>query len=281
VQQLLRKLNGLSGKNTATPTADQKEIDGDVVREQQPDSDGGGESIRWSPTAQKRFRFPLPVWVVGGLSIVALTIASVFYVKLQGNHTAVTQKANAAVNNPSPAGTSPVIRNIEPPRLIKPSERPQRATVVDFQNLPGESGSRFTSYSEAGITVKTESGKWLVEKRGSAPYIYFLLPRESHAEAKATILVTAGGLPFSFSSADFYSSVTTIPYILTGKMAGQTVFLQSGIVPNTFGNFASIEVEDKYKAITVDMLEIQLSTFTEYAVGNPVGINNIILLMKG
>ncbi len=221
-------------------------------------------------------------WIRVAVPVVILSIATGGGLYISRSH---AKKEAAATGHPaSNKGTSvPVntpIETIQPPPLLKPSERPMGATTITFQNLAEDNGSVFTRYSEHGFTVRSESGKWLVAKGGQSPYIYFLLPRVPNSEARAKVLLTSANRAFSFSSADFYASITKIPYVLTGKMGGDTVFLQSGIVPNTYGNFATIGVEDRYKNITMDRLEIELSTYTEYALGNPVGVSNIVLLVK-
>src|SRR5208283_896052 len=63
-----------------------------------------------------------------------------------------------------------------------------------------------------------------------------------------------------FSSIDLYSSITTIPYTLKGFLDNNPVFTVSGIVPNTFGNFAT--VLNPYSAVQIDALEVTLTDST-------------------
>jgi len=88
--------------------------------------------------------------------------------------------------------------------------------------------------------VSPTSGRWEFFGYGNpAPSVIFL---RSSAEPTITaeIDVTAGGSAFSFSAVDLYSSVTPIPYTITGFMHSKPVFAVSGTVPNTYGNFATV-----------------------------------------
>ena len=70
------------------------------------------------------------------------------------------------------------------------------------------------------------------------PFIYFV--GQPNQMIMGMIAVSDSGTPFTFSSIDLYSSVTTIPYTFTGCLANNQVFTVSGTVPNTYGNFATV-----------------------------------------
>jgi hypothetical protein len=153
---------------------------------------------------------------------------------------------------------------------------PAPAATIGFDHLL--TPSSFTTYTEAGFTVSATSSNW----EGSstygkpAPYIRFFGAVGSPA-IDAQIVITAGGSPFSFAAVDLYSSITTIPYVFTGFLNAQPVFTDSGVVPNTFGNFATVTSNPTR---IVDTLVI---TLTNPATGvvccgpNPMGLDNIVV----
>ena len=151
------------------------------------------------------------------------------------------------------------------------------ATTIDFNGLPGNQGWPFTSYTEAGFTVAPLSGSWLVgENYGHPPpFIFFKHPAAEGATTTASVAITSGGATFRFDSLDIYSSVTPVPYVFTGLLDAQTVFTISGTVPLPYGNFTT--VPNPYRADLIDTLQVTLSTFTQYPVGNAVGVDNVVV----
>ena len=155
------------------------------------------------------------------------------------------------------------------------------AATIDFNGLSGNQNcgngfsgcAPFTSYTQSGFTVAPLSGSWLVgDSFGHPPpFIVFTNPPST----TASIAVTDAGAPFSFSSVDLYSSVTTIPYTFTGLLNGNTVFTTSGTVPNTFGNFAS--VLNPHGTDAIDTLQVTLSNPPFACCSNPVGLDNIVV----
>jgi len=89
----------------------------------------------------------------------------------------------------------------------------------------------------------------------------------------AAVEVTAGGAAFTFSSVDLYSSVTPVPYTMTGLMNSVPVFTVSDTVPNTFGNFATVTGPNP--SAKIDRLVIELVNPATPCCSNPVGIDNI------
>jgi hypothetical protein len=101
----------------------------------------------------------------------------------------------------------------------------------------------------------------------------------SAADLTGAVRVTAGGAAFRLATLDLYSSVTVIPYTLTGTLAGNPVFTTSGTVPNTFGNFAT--VTNPFPFALIDALVITVTNPSNPACptcgSNPMGIDNIVL----
>ncbi|HMD98981.1 MAG TPA: serine protease [Terriglobia bacterium] len=165
---------------------------------------------------------------------------------------------------------------VAPPGTAPPSEK----KIITFDGLPGPDGSLLNCYTEGGFTVAPASGNWLVGKSFGhpLPYIYFTQRATEYGTTTNSIAVTASGHTFTFTSADLYASVTPIPYVITGFLDRNPVFKVAGIVPNTFGNFAT--VQNAYKDVAIDRLEIEISTFTRYAVASPAGIDNLVVSRK-
>lgn len=147
--------------------------------------------------------------------------------------------------------------------------------TIDFNGLFGADGSPFTNYTEFGSLVSAVSNNWLVGQNygNPAPFIYFVA--QPQQMITATIAVTDGGAPFTFSSIDLYSSITTIPYTFTGFIGGNQVFTVSGEVPHTFGNFA--RVMNPYSSDSIDTLDVTLTNSTPPCCSNPMGLDNIVV----
>jgi hypothetical protein len=151
------------------------------------------------------------------------------------------------------------------------------ATTIDFSGLPGSQDSPFTSYTESGFTVAPLSGSWLVGQNFGhpSPFVFFKHPAVGGTTTEAAITVTDADTTFSFNSIDIYSSVTPVPYVFTGLLNGQTVFTASGTVPLSYGKFTI--VPNPHGKDLIDTLQVTLSTFTKFPVGNSVGIDNIVI----
>lgn len=147
------------------------------------------------------------------------------------------------------------------------------STTINFNSLPGSNNSLFAQFSESGFTVSAISGGWLIGQTygDPPPYIYFNAAAGN--TVAGSIAVTEGGATFNFSSINIYSSTTPIPYIFTGLLNNHTVFSNSGVVPNTFGNFAL--VTSPSSSIGIDTLDITLTNPAAPCCGNPVGLDDI------
>jgi PEP-CTERM motif len=147
------------------------------------------------------------------------------------------------------------------------------AATITFNGLlsPGP----ITTYVESGFTVSAVTGDWEARTGfgNPAPFIQFLR-LATEPTITAQIEVSASGSPFSFASVDLYSSVTTIPYVITGLLGSSPVFTLSGTVPNTFGGFATVSA---ISAPVIDTLRIALSNPATACCGNPVGLDNIVV----
>jgi hypothetical protein len=145
-------------------------------------------------------------------------------------------------------------------------------SIITFDGLQQQSsGTRFTNYTESGLTVSALSGNWVVGFGHPPPGIDFINP--TLTTQTASISVTDGGFPFKFSSIELFSSTTAIPYTFTGLLNGSIVETNSATVPMTFGNF--VKVGGFQSDVTIDTLQVTLSNPAVPFTGNPVGLDNI------
>jgi hypothetical protein len=153
------------------------------------------------------------------------------------------------------------------------SVAPATATTIAFSDFP--TASALTTYTESGFTVSPISGSWEsnVDFGNPAPFIWFNREADD-PEISAEIAVTAGGSPFTFTSADLYSSITEIPFEFSGFLNFNPVFTLAGTVPHTFGNFETVNAPS---AQIIDTLLITLSNPATDCCPNPVGIDNIVV----
>ena len=143
------------------------------------------------------------------------------------------------------------------------------AGVITFQQVPN---GPLSTYTEAGFTASILSGSWAArfDYGNPAPFIQF--PSQNNQETIGAIQVTSGGSPFTFGSVDLYSSVTTIPYAITGYLNTTQVFSLQGTIPNTFGDFATLA--NPQANVLIDRLTI---TLTNPVVNNPMGLDNVVV----
>jgi hypothetical protein len=148
-------------------------------------------------------------------------------------------------------------------------------TTIAFTGLVA-SESPAGMYAESGFTVTTDSSDWIAWTNygAPAPCIVFF----SHGGTALTrgVSVTSGAGPFTFVSADLYSSMTPIPYEIVGLRGSVVVFSMTGTLPNTFGNFRTVEHPNGRD--TVDTLVIRLSNPAVPGGSNPMGLDNIVLM---
>jgi hypothetical protein len=150
-----------------------------------------------------------------------------------------------------------------------------RTVTVAFNSLTG-SGTPVATYSESGFSISTSAADWVVLTTygNPAPFIQFSAPMGTVVNGQ--IQVTADRhVPFAFKSVDLYSSVTRIPYTITGGLGSSVVFTLSDTIPNTLGNFRT--VVNSHGADPIDTLTISLSNSPGLAGSNPMGLDNIVL----
>lgn len=154
------------------------------------------------------------------------------------------------------------------------SRVPASAATIGFNGLL--TNAPVTNYAESGFTVSAVSGNWqaFIGYGNPAPLIQFIRQADQPT-ISASVQVTAGGSPFTFSAVDLYSSITTIPFVFQGFLNSIPVFTVSGTVPNTFGAFATRA--NPNAALPIDALLITLSNPATPCCANPVGLDNIVV----
>lgn len=155
-------------------------------------------------------------------------------------------------------------------------------STVTFNGLAGTNATAFSTHGELGYLVEPVTGNWtvLATYGRPAPSIKLVNPTAATDLTGAVRVTAQGASTFRLATVDLYSSVTSIPYTLTGTLAGAPVFTAAGTVPNTFGNFAT--VSNPFPAALIDTLVITVTNPANPACptcggGNPVGIDNIVL----
>jgi carboxypeptidase family protein len=165
----------------------------------------------------------------------------------------------------SPPGPTPL------PTPAPTPGNPAGSTVISFSQLSA------LPYSESGFTVVSTLAAWFASGYGRpGPSLQFSAPVNSTVEGE--VKITAGGSMFRFSSVDVYSSITQIPYVLTGIAGSSTVFAVTGRQGNTFGNF--VTVANPQSSVAIDTLLIRLTDTVPNICcgGNPMGIDNVVVV---
>jgi hypothetical protein len=137
----------------------------------------------------------------------------------------------------------------------------------------GANGTPFTSYTDAAFTVAPVSGAWTVTTTYGNPAPYIGLAAQPGTTTGGEVRISAAGSPFSFSSVDLYSSLTPVPYVLTGLKNGVIVFTVADVLPNPMGAF--VTVPNPHASDVIDMLLISVTTQTPPCCSNAIGIDNI------
>ena len=151
---------------------------------------------------------------------------------------------------------------------------PLATFVITFDQLTAANGTPFTSYDEGGFTVTSTLHAWEVMGYGHPGPAIVFFRRAPEADVDGEVQVTSGAGLFVFSSVDLYSSVTTIPYVITGVRKSSPAFVLTGKVPNTFGNFKPVSNPE---GVQIDTLVIRLTNPVTPGFGNPMGIDNIAI----
>lgn len=152
---------------------------------------------------------------------------------------------------------------------------PHAATErVTFDGL-GPDGTPFTAISEQQFTVENVSGAWASRASPAGRAIGFSRVTAGPDLVGEVKVTRTGGLPFLFSSARLYSSVTPIPYVFRGERNGVTVYTATGTVPNTFGNYAI--VANAFSSFVVDAVYVSITNPASGLSFNPVGLDDLVL----
>jgi hypothetical protein len=141
----------------------------------------------------------------------------------------------------------------------------------------------FLSYSESGFDVFPLAADWGVRSlHGPTPPFIFFSGNANGPDLTGQIEVTAGGHLFTFSSVDLYSSTTKIPWEFAGFRDSVEVFRTTGLIGNMFGAFKN--APNPYSTDAIDYLVIGITNPMRAclscpigAVGNPMGIDNIVV----
>lgn len=136
-------------------------------------------------------------------------------------------------------------------------------------------GAPVTTYTESGFTVSAATSNWTASTTNGDPAPSIQVSADAGVTVDGQVDVSAGGSTFYFKSVDLYSSTTPIPYTITGLKGSIVVFTDAGTVPNTFGNFRTVNSSDSADAI--DTLRIRLSNTAAPCCRNPMGLDNIVL----
>lgn len=152
---------------------------------------------------------------------------------------------------------------------------PARGNVTITFNGLTAGGALVGNYSESDFTVTANPGNWvaLTTYGNPAPFIQFVTSGGPAVTGQVAVFA-ARHAPFLFQSVDLYSSVTRIPYDITGVRNDVAVFDLADTLPNTFGNFRT--VVNSHATELVDTLIIRLTNSTP-ACCNPMGLDNIVL----
>jgi hypothetical protein len=137
-------------------------------------------------------------------------------------------------------------------------------------------GASVALYSESGFSVSADAPTWvaLTTYGNPAPFIEFFASGGNAATGQISVSADRHA-SFSFKSVDFYSSVTPIPYTITGVRDSAIVFTLAATLPNTFGNFRT--VVNPHGTDVIDTLTLSLSNSPPPCCSNPMGLDNIVL----
>jgi hypothetical protein len=150
------------------------------------------------------------------------------------------------------------------------------AATITFSSLAAD-GVPYNGHSESGFDVLPVSGDWLSSVGGFPKRASIIFRRvQSDAALTASVEVTAEGLPFTFDAVDLYSSITRVPYMFTGFWKSSPVLVISGELPNIFGNYVTVSGDPTE---VIDRLVIQLTNPKTSCCGNPMGLDNIVVML--
>jgi hypothetical protein len=154
-----------------------------------------------------------------------------------------------------------------------PSATASGSAVITFASTT--ENATVNTYTENGYSISTSGGWQSITTYGNpAPFIEFVTPGGRTGGGSIQVFAI-NHVSFTFQSVDVYSSITPIPYTITGVRDFSVVFTMSDSVPNTFGAFRT--VTSTHPTDVIDTLTIQL-TSPLACCSNPVGVDNIRVL---
>jgi hypothetical protein len=151
------------------------------------------------------------------------------------------------------------------------------SVTITFDGLRDKPAhSPFSRYSESGFAVTAPRGRWVIlTAYGQSTAAIGFERQATEPTITGEVVINAGGAPFTFGAVDLYSSITPIPYTMTGFFQACPVFTVSDVVPNTYGNF--VTVHNPRWTDAIDTLVILLSNPATPGYLNPVGLDNVVV----
>src|SRR5262245_59315364 len=102
------------------------------------------------------------------------------------------------------------------PSALLPDAPLSQSYTIQFTDV-GPDRAEVTTYSEAGFTISAAVANWIAYGYGHpGPSIVFYPPAGETTSGEVTIRAEDGLSLFRFTSVDLYSSITKIPYVITG-----------------------------------------------------------------
>lgn len=152
---------------------------------------------------------------------------------------------------------------------------PLRVVTITFDGLAGKNGAAVTDYEESGFVVTATRPAWEVMGNygNPKPAIIFKRPT-TDPDLEGEVRITSREGPFTFSSVDIYSSVTRIPYVISGERKSIVGFTLSDTIPNTFGHFKTVSSGER---LLIDTLVIRVTNPATPCCANPVGIDSVVV----
>lgn len=174
--------------------------------------------------------------------------------------------ACSAVPPTAPTPAAPPVSSAEPAGSID-------IGTLTFEHLTRDRAP-ISEYHERGFTLTFSGADWLEGLWYGTPKPFVFFTVAAGTSATGTVEVNGGGQAFSFASVDLYSSTTKIPYRIVGLRGGAVVFTMEDRLPNTFGNFKTVE---SVSSGPIDTLRISLTNEAAPCCQNPMGLDTIVL----
>lgn len=142
------------------------------------------------------------------------------------------------------------------------------ATVITFDNLPGNNGDPFTSYVESGFTVTKDSGSGCVGKSFGNPLPSVFGGPVCDNGSLGVFSVTGSGL-FSFDSIDLAANNGALNYLIEGLVGTTLMFSNANSLAGPTAVFSTINSSSN---AAIDTLRLTFRT-----AGTSFNMDNIVL----